>query len=63
MYDTTQTIDLDTVPLNGGFLLKTLVLSIDPYLRVRMCDPTKKSHAVRLEFFSEKTATLRTIDR
>ena len=30
VYDDSQTIDLDTVPLNGGFLVKTLVLSIDP---------------------------------
>ncbi|KAJ7731628.1 hypothetical protein B0H16DRAFT_1427404 [Mycena metata] len=36
VYDTTQTIDLDTVPLNGGFLIKTLVLSVDPYFRVAM---------------------------
>ncbi|KAJ7758650.1 hypothetical protein B0H16DRAFT_1416140 [Mycena metata] len=36
VYDTTQTIDPDTVPLNGGILLKTLVLSIDPYFRVMM---------------------------
>ena len=40
-YDSSQTIDLEAVPLNGGILLKTLVLSIDPYikglmLRVRM---------------------------
>ncbi|KAJ7904023.1 NAD(P)-binding protein [Mycena leptocephala] len=36
VYDTTQTIDLETVPLNGGISLKTLVLSIDPYFRVIM---------------------------
>ncbi|KAK7047624.1 hypothetical protein VNI00_006392 [Paramarasmius palmivorus] len=36
VYDTTQTIDLDSVPLNGGFLLKTLVVSVDPYMRGRM---------------------------
>ncbi|KAG8682924.1 hypothetical protein FRC09_016430, partial [Ceratobasidium sp. 395] len=29
----TETIDLDTVPLNGGTLAKTLYLSLDPYLR------------------------------
>ncbi|KII92704.1 hypothetical protein PLICRDRAFT_481693 [Plicaturopsis crispa FD-325 SS-3] len=34
-----DTIDLDTVPLNGGFLLKTLALSSDPYLRARMREP------------------------
>ncbi|KAJ7082168.1 hypothetical protein C8R43DRAFT_1052451 [Mycena crocata] len=33
VYDTTQTIDLEKVALNGGFLIKTLMLSIDPYLR------------------------------
>ncbi|KAJ7017827.1 hypothetical protein C8F04DRAFT_1278731 [Mycena alexandri] len=36
VYDTTPTIDPDTVPLNGGFLIKTLVLSVDPYFRVAM---------------------------
>ncbi|KAJ6472366.1 hypothetical protein C8R47DRAFT_1221872 [Mycena vitilis] len=36
VYDKSQTIDLETVPLNGGFLIKTLVLSIDPYFRVLM---------------------------
>ena len=35
-YDASQTIDPDTVPLNGGFLLKTLVISIDPYIRTLM---------------------------
>ncbi|KAJ7482953.1 hypothetical protein B0H11DRAFT_2021570 [Mycena galericulata] len=33
VYDTTQTIDLETVSLNGGFLVKVLVLSVDPYMR------------------------------
>lgn len=36
MYDTSQTIDLENVPLNGGVLVKTLVLSADPYMRVQM---------------------------
>uniref|UniRef100_A0A0W0GAY4 Enoyl reductase (ER) domain-containing protein n=1 Tax=Moniliophthora roreri TaxID=221103 RepID=A0A0W0GAY4_MONRR len=36
VYDSTPTIDLENVPLNGGFLLKTLVLSVDPYMRGRM---------------------------
>jgi len=39
VYDTSQTIDLDTVPLKGGVLVKLLYLSIDPYLRFRMRDP------------------------
>lgn len=33
IYDASQTIDLNAVPLNGGFLLKTLALSIDPFMR------------------------------
>ncbi|KAF8158806.1 hypothetical protein K438DRAFT_1942587 [Mycena galopus ATCC 62051] len=44
VHDTTQTIDLDGVPLNGGFLIKTLVLSVDPYMRGRMHGPEKKSY-------------------
>lgn len=32
-------IDLDNVPLNGGVLLKTLVLSSDPYIRYRFREP------------------------
>jgi len=45
VYDDSQTIDLENVPLNGGFLVKTLVLSIDPYMRGRMRDPSIKSYA------------------
>ena len=40
----TETIDLDTVALNGGLLVKTLYLSIDPYLRGRMRDASIKSY-------------------
>ena len=36
VFDDSQTIDLDTVPLNGGCLLKTLVLGIDPYVDMLM---------------------------
>ncbi|KAJ7152351.1 hypothetical protein C8R46DRAFT_1179224 [Mycena filopes] len=49
VYDTTPTIDIETVPLNGGFLVKTLVLSIDPFLRGRMRSPEKKSYAPPFE--------------
>ncbi|KAH8110288.1 hypothetical protein DFH11DRAFT_1547594 [Phellopilus nigrolimitatus] len=35
-YDTSQTIDLDTVDLNGGFLVRLLAVSLDPYMRNRM---------------------------
>jgi NADPH-dependent curcumin reductase CurA len=34
--DSSDTIDLENVALNGGFLVKSLALSIDPYLRVKM---------------------------
>ncbi|KAJ7478380.1 hypothetical protein FB451DRAFT_1351027 [Mycena latifolia] len=45
VYDTSQTIDLEGAPLNGGFLIKTLVLSVDPYMRGRMRSPEKKSYS------------------
>ncbi|KAJ7078232.1 alcohol dehydrogenase [Mycena crocata] len=44
VYDTSQMIDLADVSLNGGFLLRTLVLSIDPYIRGRMRSPDKKAY-------------------
>ncbi|RPD54820.1 NAD(P)-binding protein [Lentinus tigrinus ALCF2SS1-7] len=40
VYDESQTIDLDNEPLHGGILVKVLVLSIDPYLRRRMQEPS-----------------------
>lgn len=40
----TETIDLDTVALNGGLLVKTLYLSVDPYFRGRMRDASIKSY-------------------
>jgi hypothetical protein len=45
--DTSETIDLENVPLNGGFLIKTLALSIDPYMRGRMRPAGVKSYFVR----------------
>jgi hypothetical protein len=47
VHDTSETINLDSAPLNGGFLIKTLVLSVDPYMRGRMRRPEVKSYAVR----------------
>ncbi|KAM5534492.1 hypothetical protein V8D89_011824 [Ganoderma adspersum] len=44
VYDESETIDLDTVPLNGGALVKVLVVSIDPYLRGRMRRAEAKSY-------------------
>ncbi|KAJ7059633.1 alcohol dehydrogenase [Mycena amicta] len=49
VYDTTEQLDLDGVELNGGFLAKTLVISIDPFLRGRMRSPEKKSYAPPFE--------------
>ncbi|KAJ6583416.1 hypothetical protein DFH09DRAFT_911609 [Mycena vulgaris] len=45
VHDTTQTIDLDNVPFNGGFLIKTLMLSVDPYMRGRMRSPEQNSYS------------------
>ncbi len=47
VYDTTPTIDLDIVSLAGGILVKTLVVSVDPYQRGKMREPNTKSYAVR----------------
>jgi len=41
-------IDLDA-PLNGGILVKVLVLSLDPYLRGKMRDSAKKSYTPAYE--------------
>ena len=40
-----ETIDLETIQLNGGILVKALYLSIDPYLQSFMRDPSVKSFA------------------
>ncbi|KAI9464798.1 alcohol dehydrogenase [Russula earlei] len=44
VYDSSETINLDTVALNGSFLAKTLVLAIDPYMRGKFRDPAIKSY-------------------
>lgn len=36
VYDTSSVIDVENAPLNGGFLLKTLVLSLDIYMQPMM---------------------------
>ncbi|KAJ7693424.1 hypothetical protein B0H17DRAFT_1060123 [Mycena rosella] len=45
VYDATRSIDLDAVPLNGGFLTKTLMLSPEPFLRERMRDLSVDSYS------------------
>ncbi|KAL0961263.1 hypothetical protein HGRIS_006226 [Hohenbuehelia grisea] len=49
VYDESQTIDLDNAPLNGGFLVKVLVLSIDPYMRGKMRAANTKSYSPPFE--------------
>jgi NADPH-dependent curcumin reductase CurA len=48
--DTSETIDLDTVQVNGGILVKTITLSIDPYQRGRMRDEKIESYVVRVVY-------------
>ena len=45
VYDDSQSINPDTVTLDGRFLVKVLELSIDPYMRGHMCAPEKKSYS------------------
>ncbi|KAJ7070220.1 alcohol dehydrogenase [Mycena belliarum] len=45
VHDTAQQIDLASVALHGGFLVKTLVLSIDPYMRGKMRAPGTTSYS------------------
>ncbi|KIY66931.1 NAD(P)-binding protein [Cylindrobasidium torrendii FP15055 ss-10] len=44
VYDEAETLDLDSVVLNGGILVKTLVLSADPYMRGQMRDPSIETY-------------------
>jgi len=44
VYDDKNTIDIENARLDGGFILKTLVLSIDPYMRGRMRPPEVESY-------------------
>lgn len=44
-----STIDLDTSPLHGGLLTKTLYLSIDPYQRSLMRAPDEQKYASAFE--------------
>ncbi|KAF7304376.1 NAD(P)-binding protein [Mycena chlorophos] len=49
VYDTSASIDLENAPLDGGFLAKTLILSIDPFLRGKMRKPEKKSYSAEFK--------------
>ncbi|KAJ7143341.1 hypothetical protein C8R43DRAFT_1071013 [Mycena crocata] len=45
VFERAHSIDLDGVPLNGGFLSKTLMLSPEPFMRERMRDPSVASYS------------------
>ncbi|KAF8583186.1 alcohol dehydrogenase [Ramaria rubella] len=49
VYDDIPTIDLDKVPLNGGYLTKTLVLSPAPYMRECMRDRSIDSYSTTMQ--------------
>lgn len=47
-----EEIDLDTVPLNGGVLIKTIALSSDPYILYRTLGPKMPSFCQPLDIGS-----------
>ncbi|KZV65434.1 NAD(P)-binding protein [Peniophora sp. CONT] len=54
-YDDSATIDLDSIELSGGFLIKTLCLGIDPFMRTvmhsgTMVDPKIQAYIPVYEF-------------
>ena len=60
VYDTSEKIDLENVSLNGGVLVKTLAVSIDPYQRGRMRPVNVESYLVCPSFVRGKTEHLLT---
>ncbi|KAL0084870.1 hypothetical protein J3Q64DRAFT_1809666 [Phycomyces blakesleeanus] len=50
-----STIDLDCALSQGDIIIKNLVLSVDPYMRGRMRDPSIESYAPAFEFNSVMT--------
>lgn len=51
-----QEIDLDTVALQGGLLVKARAFSWDPYMRPRLRDPKIKSYSPAFELNKPLTA-------
>ncbi|KAJ6632166.1 hypothetical protein B0H10DRAFT_2159584 [Mycena sp. CBHHK59/15] len=45
VFERSHSIDLDSIPLNGGFLTKTLMLSPEPFMRERMRDLSVASYS------------------
>jgi NADPH-dependent curcumin reductase CurA len=54
--DRSEQIDVETVELHGGILVKTIVLSIDPYMRGRMRDEKIESYVVRTTYVERNGA-------
>ena len=54
--DASQTIDPDNVPLNGGVLVKTLVLSLEPYLLAGMKPSMPVSLSLQRIMFKDNPA-------
>lgn len=48
VHDSSSTIDLEGIPLDGGLLVKTMVLSIDPWMRGQMTVRTLLRPAARI---------------
>ena len=47
VYDESQTIDLETLPVpDGAFVVKTLYVAIDPYMRGQMRQAEVESYSV-----------------
>lgn len=60
MHDVSQTIDLENEQLNGGFIVKALFISVDPYLRGRMRPADVPSYLVcmHVDFFAPVLFTI-----
>lgn len=45
IFDSSKSIDIENVPLNGGFLTRLIFLSPEPYLRHRMREPKESGYS------------------
>ncbi|KAM0793142.1 hypothetical protein ACM66B_000618 [Microbotryomycetes sp. NB124-2] len=52
----TSEFDVEGAKLDGGLLIKTLAISLDPYMRGRMRDPSVKSYSPPFELNKPMTA-------
>ena len=44
VYDESEVLDIDTVSIDGGVLLKMLSFSLDPYLRHKMIEKEQRPY-------------------